>query len=138
MMKILMDNFRDALDICELVDLKFREPNFTYKRGADRNNKIQERLDRFVANSLMIGKTKKIRLDHLNFYNLDHRPILAWVNKGNNHKKYGLGRKGRRFEASWINRSECLEIVKSIWTNGGSYGVGEISRKIRTTLNKMF
>lgn len=43
----LMEDFRDVLQDCDLTDLGFKGPQFTWWNGRDNSNSISERLDHF-------------------------------------------------------------------------------------------
>ncbi|TXG53035.1 hypothetical protein EZV62_022204 [Acer yangbiense] len=47
-----MYNFRQTIDDCNLIDLGFTRPKYTWNNKRDGSNNIQERLDKFLANDL--------------------------------------------------------------------------------------
>jgi hypothetical protein len=45
-----MQGFKQTLEVCELYDLGYQEPKFTWSNYQDGQDFIKERLDRGVAN----------------------------------------------------------------------------------------
>lgn len=71
-----IQQFRDALDDCGLMDLGYRGPKFTwFKRNGDGEG-IFERLDRGVANPAWINNFHEGYIQHLTAASSDHRPII--------------------------------------------------------------
>jgi hypothetical protein len=73
-----MNNFRNALDFCNLQDLGFEGDIFTW-----RNNKfcvdgyIRERLDRAVASPTWRARFPGFKVIHGDPEHSDHRPVLV-------------------------------------------------------------
>ncbi|KAL5570777.1 hypothetical protein UlMin_020374 [Ulmus minor] len=72
----LMSHFREAINYCELADLGFRGPKFTWKRG-NGAGLVQERLDRMLGNSRWLDLFPNSLVHHLNLRGSDHRPLLV-------------------------------------------------------------
>jgi endonuclease/exonuclease/phosphatase family metal-dependent hydrolase len=69
-----MQAFRDAIEDCNLVDMRYIGDKFTWQRGD-----IRERLDRGLANEAWNMKFPDASLHHLDYYRSDHRPILMCI-----------------------------------------------------------
>ncbi|KAL5540368.1 hypothetical protein UlMin_043037 [Ulmus minor] len=80
----LLRNFRDAMEYCNLADLGFRGPKFTWCRGNNNANFIQERLDRMLGNSGWSDMFPNSIVHHLRLWGSDHRPLLIEVLKDGN------------------------------------------------------
>ncbi|KAL5574982.1 hypothetical protein UlMin_016681 [Ulmus minor] len=72
----LMQNFRECLDHCGLADLGYRGPHFTWYRGNNNSNLIQEKLDRMLGNQSWLHLFPNSVVCHLRFRGSDHRPLL--------------------------------------------------------------
>jgi hypothetical protein len=105
-----MQNFRDALEDCQLEDMAYIGDRFTWRRGS-----IRERLDRSICNrewnilfplsgSVNEGITKS-----------DHRPVLIdtvfYEGVEAPNPKFG----SKIFEARWLNEPSVDEIVRGAW-----------------------
>ena len=71
-----MDNFRSTLEDCGLKDLGFCGPKFTWSNRREPQALIQERLDRFVANSSWYFLFPTFSVRHLEYWKSDHQPII--------------------------------------------------------------
>ncbi|XP_059439185.1 uncharacterized protein LOC132171798 [Corylus avellana] len=108
----LMEDFQATLAFCELMDLGFRGPKFTWNNGRDGEDFIQERLDRVVANDGWCGLFPKADVLVEGAVNSDHLPIFVML-----HEEQQLGRKRRRFkhEAHWVLDRAYSDVVKYAW-----------------------
>jgi hypothetical protein len=71
-----MNNFRMALEDCDLSDLEFSGPRYTWCNSRSDGNFTQERLDRAVANSDWCSHFQHVEVHVLTAHTLDHNPIL--------------------------------------------------------------
>ncbi|XP_050211620.1 uncharacterized protein LOC126661796 [Mercurialis annua] len=121
---------------CNIKDLGSKGSKFTWIRGNGDRDPILERLDRVIANdswSMMFVNTT--------IYTLlrecsDHAPILLDTDAVPNiQKRRNL--RVKRFEAMWVRRDDCEEIVRSAWSqNNDSEGM-DAWDKIGLCLNNL-
>lgn len=67
---------KDYLDACNVVDLGFSGPRFTWSNLRVVDSVIQERLDRFFVNPMWCIMYTNARVTHLTRGHSDHYPIL--------------------------------------------------------------
>ena len=117
-----MTGFRDALDDCDLQDIGFDGPCFTWCNRRAGSEMIQERLDRCVSNFQWSNLFPNAKVSHLEFWKSDHRPLLLELD-GSLFSVGGRVLSRRRrffFEACWIEHKECEEIVRNSWSSSSS------------------
>ncbi|KAK2647852.1 hypothetical protein Ddye_015341 [Dipteronia dyeriana] len=71
-----MNQFRQAVDDCNLIDLGYSGPRLTWNNKRDGKWNIQERLDRYLPTNQWRDKFWNASVFHLGFNSSDHRPIL--------------------------------------------------------------
>lgn len=100
-----MLQFSHQIDAAGLYDLGFIGSPFTWKRGS-----IQERLDRFLANSTWMDSFSVTQNHHLPKLNSDHSPLLLKIAIGqhNSHSPF-------RFLNVWVEHREFLQEVQRGW-----------------------
>ncbi|KAA3472023.1 reverse transcriptase [Gossypium australe] len=105
------DLFGNFVDSCELQDLQFIGPPFTWQRG-----KILVRLDRALVNDEWMDTFPQSIVHHLTRIKSDHRPLLL-ITKGDNPIS-----KGRpfRFLAGWTLHNNFSNFVKGKWEFKGN------------------
>ena len=68
--------FKECLDNCNVVDLGFSGPRFTWTNRRKVQNLIQERIDRFFVNPEWCVLFPEARITHLTRCHSDHCPVL--------------------------------------------------------------
>ena len=68
--------FKDCLDKCNMVDLGFSRPRYTWTNRKDLNNLIQERIDRFFINLSWCLLYLEARVTHLTRCQFDRFLVL--------------------------------------------------------------
>lgn len=69
-----IENFREALDDCNLKDTNYRGLKFTWNNRRFKDC-IWERLDRFLCNTALENILGHFEVLHLDWSHSDHRPI---------------------------------------------------------------
>ena len=67
---------KDCLDKCNMIDLGFSGPRFTWTNRREIQGLIQERIDRFFVNPSWCLLYPEARVSHLTRYHSDHCLIL--------------------------------------------------------------
>ncbi|KAK5786661.1 hypothetical protein PVK06_041299 [Gossypium arboreum] len=103
--------FGNFVDSCNLQDLGFVGPSFTWQRG-----NTQERLGRALANDAWILAFSQTLVYHLPRIKSDHRPILLKTNPELNTSK------GRpfRFLRGWTKHANFKDLIVKKWRFSGN------------------
>lgn len=113
-----MTSFNTALSVCGLTDLGFEGYPFTWSNGREHPHMVRCRLDRVCANPEALTRFPLAYVKHIDHPGSDHLPILLQLDRPT------VGREERsrrpfRFEAMWVRKNECEEIIKRVWTRHG-------------------
>ena len=102
-----LNQFRQAIEDCNLTDLGFWGPRYTWnnKRPGDANTKL--RLDKDVATKEWRDKFQLSSVTHLPPHESNHLPIILQTE----HMKSRKGRKGFKFEENWLLWEDCEEVM---------------------------
>lgn len=103
--------FKDCLDACNMMDLGFSGPRFTWSNRRGFRNLIQERLDRFLANPGWCTLYPNAKVSHLTRVHSDHCPILLDFEPGASIR---LNRPFK-FQSFWLNDLSFPNIVRDAW-----------------------
>jgi exonuclease III len=129
--QVCMDNFRNALQTCELVDLGFEGDLYTWRNHSrDAEKYICERLDRATASIEWYAMFSNFKVVHCEPYHSDHRPVIVYLDDG----ALPIGRyvKGPfRFEARWLQEEGCDEIIEKAWKEGWVKGAVCVSDALK-------
>uniref|UniRef100_A0A2N9FS77 Uncharacterized protein n=1 Tax=Fagus sylvatica TaxID=28930 RepID=A0A2N9FS77_FAGSY len=109
----LMANFREALTNCELSDLGFQGPKFTWSNLQSNENVIFAKLDRGVSTRKWLRLFPATRVRIIPFVPSDHHAVMVDCNVEAiqpYRKKHQF-----RFEAMWVKREGCEEVIKKAW-----------------------
>jgi len=115
-----MEGFRAVLEMCELSDLGFVGPKFTWNNGRSDELFTKERLDRAVANPAWCNYFQEVLVLILAAHTSNHNLVLVSFSthpivRSNYHRSF-------KFEDSWTSDSEWLDVLKSAWLNDGVAG----------------
>lgn len=112
----MMDAFNTMMQDIGLVDLGFKGQPFTWRNNREGEKRIQERLDREIANAEWICQFPSLTITHKLMLGSDHCPLIINMKPRDQSK-----RRQFRFEGSWLAKQECREIVRETWRmNTGS------------------
>jgi exonuclease III len=108
-----MRDFCNTLEACNLQDLGYVGPKFTWCNMRDEDNFIKERLDRVCANSRWLGLYPISEVKILATRNSDHSPIAFTFHvEGGGSRCY---KKQFRYEAGWGKNERAKRVVHQIW-----------------------
>ncbi|KAK2648256.1 hypothetical protein Ddye_015745 [Dipteronia dyeriana] len=116
-----IDNLPWTVDKCNLYDLGFSGPRLTWNNKRDGKHNIQERLDRFLANSGWKYHYRNAQVSHLGFYTSDHRSILL------NCSSKVLFLNGRD---PWANLIMKLNMCAARLNDWSQHSFGNVKKKI--------
>lgn len=125
-----MANFREVLSDCNLVDLGFKGPRWTYDNKQEGLDNVKARLDRGVADPEWNSLFPEATVEHICTSRSDHLLLLLRFGR---RKEWRPVRNSFRYEYMW-ERMESLTdaIVKSWGENGTAESLSEVSKKIST------
>ena len=104
-----MEDFRAALEACELADLGFIGHKFTWTNRWPSSAHTKQRLDRVTANRVWIEKFPASSVYHLFNHASDYLPIL--LKTMNDRQVGGKVAGGFKFEENWLLWADCEEAV---------------------------
>ena len=109
-----MESFRNVVNFCSFLDLGYVGTDFTWCNMQERENRIQLRIDRALANTEWIGNFEGARVYHLVDSTSDHCALFFT----NSPSQYASNVKRFHFEALWSKNEECRNIIESSWGMG--------------------
>ncbi|XP_074304565.1 uncharacterized protein LOC141639306 [Silene latifolia] len=118
-----MDEFREAMDECGLMDIGFSGEPFTWWNRSGGSEAVFERLNRALVSPSFLEVCPTTTLFHLDYDKSDHAPISLSMFAATNQKK---GRRFR-FEDMWANSDECEEVVRGAWLETTGRYLGHIA-----------
>ncbi|KAL2932146.1 Carbamoyl-phosphate synthase large chain [Bienertia sinuspersici] len=113
----IMELLRDTCHACDLGDKEFKGNPFTWWNGRNEEQSVEERLDRFLANSRWSVAYPWAQVTHLDEAISDHLPILLKLHP-RAYDPNSRTKKRFRFENMWALEEECEDVVKEGWTEG--------------------
>ena len=103
--------FKDCLDKCNMVDLGFSGPRYTWTNRRELNNLIQERLDRFFVNPSWCLLYPEARVSHLTRCHSDHCPVLLETVP----RQTNVLNRPFRFQSFWLSDPSFPQVVTKAW-----------------------
>ncbi|XP_075102346.1 uncharacterized protein LOC142177465 [Nicotiana tabacum] len=100
------------MDNCEVKDLGYVGPKFTWCNNWEARRRIWKRLDRVFVNDLWCQTMQNNVVKHLPRTGSDHRPLLLkCYNKNNNSIKYF------KFLDFWTEQPSFMNLVEDVWNS---------------------
>lgn len=129
---MMMIQFREALDDCNLNDLGYIGSKYTWNNRREDDGFIKERLDRATANTRWCNLFKNFEVRVLASRTSDHKPLLLSYSD----KIVGQSgpSRGKKFEARWLHDEEANEVIKRAWMSpvGGGLNMNTVQQKLAT------
>ena len=103
-----MEDFRNVTYECNLQEVPFCGPKFTWSKGKG-SNMILERLDRGLASEDWLQRFQGTCEQHLLAIHYDHCPLLFHIAKA--QLKRERSRRQFKFENMWVRHRDCEAII---------------------------
>ena len=105
--------FKECLDKCNMIDLGFSGPRFTWTNRREMDALIQERIDRFFVNPEWFSLFPKAKVTYLTRCQSDHCPILLETQP----KPSTFLKRPFKFESFWVFDPSFPNVVANAWKN---------------------
>jgi exonuclease III len=127
-----MDNFRRTLSDCNLFDLGFRGPGWTYNNKQEGRSNVRARLDRFVASPEWSDHFKNASVEHICSSRSDHLPILLRMGSRKEWRPVDARKKSIfRYEQMWERVGTLKDTIENTWQKSGpAVNFQEVREKI--------
>jgi hypothetical protein len=113
-----MKLFRECLEDCDLVDLGFSGPKFTWNNREKGNNNVKIRLDRALANGQLMELFADCQVENMITYSSNHYAVLISIGNGFKCNEAKPFSQTFRYEAMWARAADYMEVVEKSWKEG--------------------
>lgn len=110
--------FRECLEDCELIDLGFSGPKFTWNNRQCGDNNVKVRLDRATANGQFMELFNDYHVENIITYSSDHYAVLTSIGYGARCNERKPISHNFRYEAMWARAPDYTEVVQKSWVQG--------------------
>lgn len=107
--------FRDCLEDCELSDLGFSGPKYTWNNRQVGSDNVKVRLDRAVANGHFIQLFEDYHVENVITSTSDHYAILVSINRDSQYNDRSSFDNNFKYEAMWARAPDYNDIVEKKW-----------------------
>ncbi|KAK6123351.1 hypothetical protein DH2020_042911 [Rehmannia glutinosa] len=109
--------FREAISQCSLMDMGFKGDPFTWHRLSVHSYTQRARLDRCFHNGHFENIFPRKLVSHIPTISSDHQALLIQAHDLSTPTHFPGRKKPFRFEACWVKRKECEEVIKTHWNS---------------------
>lgn len=128
-----IEQFQQLISDCDLIDLEFKGPEFTWSNNPGGSADIRERLDRALASISWRLMFPLAQVFHEVAIGSDHCPLVIKLCIPLKKVPYQF-----KFESMWATSEECPEVIAKAWDfeNNGSamFKLTQSLRRCRTNL----
>ena len=124
--------FRDCLEDCQLVDLGFCGPKYTWNNKQHGDSNIRVCLDRAVANGHFLQLFDDTQVENIITTSSDHFAVHLSLSKYSDRRQRETRWHNFKYEAAWCRAPDYMETVEKSWAAGS---VGPSS--LQTTWDKL-
>jgi len=110
--------FRECLEDCNLIDLGFCGPKYTWNNRQQGDYNICVRLDRAVANGHFTQLFDDIQVENIITTSSDHFAVHLHISKHVQRRQSESSIGNFRYEAAWCRAPDYLETVEKSWADG--------------------
>uniref|UniRef100_A0ACD5Y8K6 Uncharacterized protein n=1 Tax=Avena sativa TaxID=4498 RepID=A0ACD5Y8K6_AVESA len=129
-----MEAFRNTLSYCNLFDLGFTGPPWTFDNRQRDNRNVKARLDRAVASENWSQLFPNTRITHLCSMRSDHLPLLIEYEKMCHNPKP----KELRYETMWERDPGLTASIETAWEGSKTCSnLGDLVNKLNLTRSHM-
>ncbi|KAK4268200.1 hypothetical protein QN277_024886 [Acacia crassicarpa] len=115
-------NFKCFLTDCELEDLGYNGPRFTWCNNWDSPDTISERIDRALGNSQLREDFPTLQVFNIDpARSSDHHLLFIQCQYETCMRKQPF-----RFEAAWASHDHFLDVIKDSWLNFSEYDLSRL------------
>ncbi|KAM6547612.1 hypothetical protein CsatB_019288 [Cannabis sativa] len=132
-----IDAFRGTVTACNLNLLPFDGDRITWTSQGQGKGIIKERLDYGFVNDHWDSTFQSSTLQHLDYYNSDHRALKVLVSALNEETQEIRFKSRFRFERIWLQEEQCAVIISNHWANDSSNNITQLMANISTVSNKL-
>jgi hypothetical protein len=112
--------FRDCMQVCELKDLGFEGPKFTWSNRQDADTHVKVRLDRVVANGMFSSMFEQCTVENIITTSSDHYAILISLERGSCLGRERPVQHSFKYEAMWLRAPDYKEVLEKAWSEGNN------------------
>lgn len=112
-----INGFRDAVDVCGLVDLGYQGRKWTFEKKVAGGSFTRVRLDRALGSVEWCELFPLAAVQHLTAATSDHSPIMLKLDSSETTS----APKMFRYETMWDTHADLLLTVQSAWEASGQY-----------------
>ncbi|KAL9663716.1 hypothetical protein QQ045_019107 [Rhodiola kirilowii] len=130
-----MEQFRQALWDCGLMDLGYKGSKFTYSNKRLGRDEVRCRLDRAVGDELWVDRYPKMTIQHLTSHHSDHSPLFL-----NLDGVINVQEKPFKFESMWMRDASITDTINRNWNPNGriSEKLSHLSQHLQIWNKKSF
>ncbi|KAM0859925.1 hypothetical protein ACQ4PT_046881 [Festuca glaucescens] len=129
-----MQGFRDAVDVCNLVDLGYSGNFWTWEKKVVGGTYTLVRLDRALGSAEWCAQFPLANVSHIDTATSDHRGLLLNLTDDTDLRR---GNCQFRYEAMWDRHPELKPTVTASWLTEESSSASEVRGKLANLANDL-